>query len=67
MIQSIAVAKVLTAMYFIFGSDYWKLSENKNCNMKRLIELVRDFLRREWFLLVTLLAIALIILLFELL
>ncbi len=35
--------------------------------MKRLVELVRNFLRREWFLLVTLVAIALIIVLFELL
>jgi hypothetical protein len=35
--------------------------------MKRLFEFVGNFLRKEWFLLVTLVAIALIILLFELL
>jgi len=33
--------------------------------MKRLLELVGNFFRKEWFLLVTLAAIALIILLFE--
>lgn len=35
--------------------------------MKRLVEFVGNFFRREWFLLVTLTAIAVIILLFELL
>ncbi len=35
--------------------------------MKFLIKLIKDFLRREWFLLVALAAIALIIMLFELL
>lgn len=59
----------LTYTTFFFRPECWlyQSKEILNTFMKRLLEFVVNFLRREWFLLVTIATIAVIILLFELL
>ena len=53
--------------YYDFGSGLAISRVRFKSNMKRLFKSVSDFTRREWFLLVAVAAITLIIVLFELL
>ena len=61
-------AKLLSVRLVYVGPDYWIQGiKHPDSAMKRLFDTVVNFLKREWFLLVAALAIAIIITVFELL
>jgi hypothetical protein len=61
-------SKSLIIKHFIIGLDCWITGQKGiKSNMKQFFKAVVDFLRREWFLLIAVAAIVVIIILFELL